>query len=264
MEKLFEIIHEDENLLVVNKPADLVCHPTKGDVYSSLISRVRLHLGDAVRPQLINRLDRETSGIVVVAKNDSTALELRRVWENRAVEKTYLAIVTGGVTAASGTIDVPLGRDERSVVAIKDTVRADGSPARTDFETLRRFTRAEGDYSLLRVRPLTGRKHQIRIHLAHYGHPIVGDKLYGGDETLYLDFVEKRLSATRRQSLLLSNQALHASAVRWVWRERDIYLTAEPEASFAEFARSGETVHTARASGTHVIPSPPASAPFIV
>src|SRR6266446_4082274 len=95
MEKLFEIVHEDADLLVINKPADLVCHPTKGDVYSSLISRVRLYLGVEAEAHLINRLDRETSGLVVVARNLPVAVALRQLWEKRAVQKSYLAIVWG-------------------------------------------------------------------------------------------------------------------------------------------------------------------------
>ena len=95
MNKLFDIIYEDDELLVINKPADLVCHPTKGDEFSSLISRVRLHLGPDARPHLVNRLDRETSGVTVVAKNAVVAGELGRLWETRAVEKEYLAIVHG-------------------------------------------------------------------------------------------------------------------------------------------------------------------------
>src|SRR5437773_865909 len=97
MEQLFEIVHEDDELLVINKPADLVCHPTKGDVYSSLISRVRLYLGPGAESHLINRLDRETSGLVLVAKKVAVAVELRQLWENRLVQKEYLAIVRGHV-----------------------------------------------------------------------------------------------------------------------------------------------------------------------
>jgi 23S rRNA pseudouridine1911/1915/1917 synthase len=97
LDKLFDIIHEDADLLVLNKPADLVCHPTKGDEYSSLISRVRLYLGAASEPRLVNRLDRETSGVTVVAKNVAVAGELGKLWESRGVEKEYVAIVHGHV-----------------------------------------------------------------------------------------------------------------------------------------------------------------------
>src|SRR5258708_13479686 len=92
-DSLVQIIYEDGELLVINKPAGLVCHPTKGDALSSLISRIRLHLGPESRPHLVNRLDRETSGVIVVAKTDAAARGLRRIWETRAVEKEYLALV---------------------------------------------------------------------------------------------------------------------------------------------------------------------------
>ena len=151
MEKLFEIIHEDDGLLAINKPAGLVCHPTKGDVYSSLISRARLHLGAGAEPQMINRLDRETSGVVLVAKDPTTARSWRRRWESRDVEKLYLAIVHGHLEEESGRIDAPLGKDERSAVVIKDAVRPDGAAAETEFRVLRRFARAEGDFTLLEV-----------------------------------------------------------------------------------------------------------------
>src|SRR6266853_336624 len=132
MEESFEIIHHDDDLLVINKPAGLVCHPTKAGIYSSLISRVRLFLQTA-EAHLVNRLDRETSGVILVAKNLPAAVKLRRLWEERVVEKEYFAIVHGHVTPSKGCIDAPLGRDERSRVAIKDTVRSDGLPAQTSF-----------------------------------------------------------------------------------------------------------------------------------
>ncbi len=235
METPFDIIHEDPDLLVINKPAGLVCHPTKPDGRSSLISRVRAYLGPGVSAHLVNRLDRETSGVVLVAKTSTAALELRRIWERREVRKEYRAIVHGHVREPHGLIDAPLGRDEHSLVAIKDTVRPDGLASRTEFITLQRFSRNEGLFSLLCVWPLTGRKHQIRIHLAHLGHPIVGDKLYGGDESCYLAFVQGHLSEEQRARLILPNHALHACEVNFQWRGRQTLFRAEPEKWFTDF-----------------------------
>jgi 23S rRNA pseudouridine1911/1915/1917 synthase len=238
VQKLFEIIHEDPELLVINKPAGLVCHPTKTDEYSSLISRVRLHLGEEAHPQLVNRLDRETSGVTIVAKSVIAARQLRKLWETRQVEKEYLAIVHGYVRPEHQRIDASLGKDESSKVAIKDCVRADGAAALTDFTVEKRFQRAEISeawFSLLRIRLRTGRKHQIRIHLAHIGHPIVGDKLYGGDEDLYLALVEDRLTGQQREKLILANHALHALRVSFEWNGARIF-EAKPEKEFSEFA----------------------------
>jgi 23S rRNA pseudouridine1911/1915/1917 synthase len=235
MANLFEIICEEDELLVVNKPAGLVCHPTKGDEYSSLISRARLHLGPDARPQLINRLDRETTGIVLISKSDACARQLRRVWENREVRKEYFAIVHGHVTPDQGDLDAPLGRDETSIVAIKDCVRPDGAAAQTHFIVQQRFVRDGQDFSLVQLRPETGRKHQLRIHLAHLGHPIVGDKLYGGDEDLYLALVQNRLTETQRKKLILPFHALHAQEISLHWRGTDRTFSAQPEPWFTAF-----------------------------
>ena len=283
MEKLFDIIHEDADLLVVHKPAGLVCHPTKGDEYSSLISRARIYLSgarhealgtgqflapDASRPapHLIHRLDRETSGIVLLAKNAVAAGELGKIWETRTVLKEYLAIVHGHVREDHGLIDAPLGKDEASPVAIKDCVRPDGASAQTEFWVEQRFYRpcssassssnSENEdenefrgrmvdpssirhppsaFSLLRLIPRTGRKHQIRLHLAHLGHPIVGDKIYGGDPELYLALVENRLTDAQRARLILPHHALHAGRLQFDWRGQTRRFIAPPEPAFAEF-----------------------------
>lgn len=235
MEKLFEIIFEDDDLLAINKPAGLVCHPTKNGELSSLIGRARLHLKNAAQPHLVNRLDRETSGVVLIAKNSEAAGEFGKILESRAMEKEYLAIVHGHVAAEQGIIDAPLGKDETSRVFVKDCVRPDGAAAQTEYFAEKRFERAEGKFSLLKVFPRTGRKHQIRIHLAHIGHAIVGDKLYGGDEDLYLALVENRLTEAQRAKLIFENHALHARAVRFFWRDRQMDFSCEPEKWFMDF-----------------------------
>ena len=264
MEKLFNIVDEDAEFLVINKPAGLVCHPTKTDEYSSLIGRVRLYLGKDSRPQLINRLDRETSGLTVIAKDLDVARQVRQLWENRKVEKEYLAIVHGNALPHE-IIEAPLGKDERSAVAIKDCVQTGGAPATTEYWLKFAFKKlissgcegdlkggtdgrsesalAPKDFSLLRVVPHTGRKHQIRIHLAHAGHPVVGDKIYGGNEDLYLALVENRLTPRNRLELILPHHGLHAARLSFEWRGARRVFSAEPEPWFKAFCSLAAVPH---------------------
>lgn len=221
------ILFEDDLLLVLNKPAGLVCHPTRDGEDSSLIGRVRQHLRHP-EGRLVNRLDRETSGVVLVAKGAGPAGELGRLFGTPAVSKTYWAVVHGHVARGPFTIDAATGKDVASAVAIKDCVRPDGAAARTTVRLLRTFDRLGAPFSVLELQPETGRKHQIRIHLAHIGHPIVGDKIYGGDEMRYLRFVTRSMTAADLAALMVTNHALHARALSFQWRGRAWSFEAEP------------------------------------
>lgn len=231
---LLEVVHEDDDLLVVDKPAGLVVHPSKDGELSSLIGRVRLHLGRG-EGRLVNRLDRETSGLVVVAKHADVAKELGRLFAGRDVTKRYVAVVHGQLDPPRQRIVAPLGRDDASAVAIKDCVREDGAPAETEVQLVRSSEREGRPFSLVDVEPKTGRKHQIRIHLAHIGHPIVGDKIYGGDEHVYLRFVTRTLTEDDRQRLILEHHALHAGALRFTWRGREWAFEAQAPSHIVDF-----------------------------
>jgi len=253
---LLNVVYEDERLLALNKPAGLPCHPTKRGPLSSLAGRLRLRFGEGVPLHFINRLDRETSGLTLLAKDREAARELRSLWAARKAEKEYLALVHGKPKKPEGLIDVPIGPDESSPVAVKDKVRPDGAAALTRYRLLRLISRAEGDFALLAVRPVTGRKHQIRIHLAHIGCPVAGDKLYGADPEAYLAFVQGRLTAAQRRRLILPNHALHAWKLAFLFQGARFLLTCPPERPFLDFLR-GQPIQT---RAEEFLPLPPKEA----
>jgi 23S rRNA pseudouridine1911/1915/1917 synthase len=201
------ILHEDDQLLVVDKPAQVVCHPSKAGPASSLVGAARIYAGlDTVH--LVFRLDRETSGVLVLAKTPAMAARLQKAVARRRIGKSYLAILTGEL-AAPATVDQPLGDDVGSQVFIKTAVTAEGRPSLTRFTPLS----AAAGFTLAQVAPETGRKHQIRAHAQWLGHPLVGDKIYGPDERLYLEFIEHGWTAELAAKLLLPRHALHCGEI---------------------------------------------------
>lgn len=205
------VVERNDDFLAFCKPGWVVCHPSKNGPWSSLIGAAKEWLG-AETLHLVSRLDRETSGIILVALNREAASRAQKAVERRWVSKTYLAILEGEMREPQ-LVDAPLRRDTASPVLVKQCVGEgpDAQSAVTFFEPLI----ARNNYTLARVAIYTGRKHQIRAHARHIGHCVVGDKLYGHDERLYLDFCEKGWGARHDAELELPRQALHAAKLEF-------------------------------------------------
>ena len=200
----FAIVHEDEALLVLDKPAGLPVHPTATYHRNTLTQLLAARYGER-GPQICHRLDRETSGLVVCARPGPDEVKVKRLFESRSVEKTYLAIVRGRVEPDAGVIDRPL---RRAIGGLHLRIEAhpSGLPAVTSFEVVERGR----DRSLLRLSPRTGRQHQLRVHLSSIGHPIVGDKLYGPEgEAPFLEKIERGMSEALLARLGHGRHALH-------------------------------------------------------
>lgn len=245
------VLCETTDFVAVDKPAGLVCHPTKTDEWSSLISRMRLYAAGDWEPRLIHRLDRETSGVVLIAKSSAAAGTLGKLLESGGVRKHYVAWVHGHPGVDSGEIDAALGRDEASPVAIKDCVRPDGQSAKTRFQVVRRMERHGQPFSCLQLQPETGRKHQLRIHLAHLGHPIVGDKIYGGDARIYLRLVEGRMTDADSRRMIATHQMLHARQLAFECAGASFQIVAEHPVEWANlgFPTWGVSSSQLRSSG---------------
>ncbi|MES1255758.1 MAG: RluA family pseudouridine synthase [Acidobacteriota bacterium] len=226
-----DVLHEDDHLLVVNKLAGVVVHPTykhvQGTLMNALLGYAR-HWAPGERPSLLGRLDKLTSGLVVVAKSAAAHTALQRTLASGESDKDYLALVYGRVNVARGRIDLPLGRDvgDRRRVVVADT----GSPSVTLFERIGRVPAPRVGLSLLRCRLVTGRTHQIRVHLAARGWPIVGDPVYGSPR-------EPRVDARELAAALAGfpRQALHAWRVGFVhpWSRQHLVVEAPVPADMA-------------------------------
>lgn len=205
----FAVLHEDDSVLAVSKPANLPVHPSGRYFRNTLLMLLlqeRNESLDNTDLRIVHRLDRETSGLILFGKGKEAASAMSQQFENREVIKRYLALVHGRPEQDRFLIDAPIGRDASSPIRKAMAVTTDGRASRTSFRVLRRGQ----DFSLVAAQPHTGRLHQIRVHLKHAGHPIVGDKVYGLDPGLFLRFVSGDLSAEDRDRLLWRRQALHA------------------------------------------------------
>jgi 23S rRNA pseudouridine1911/1915/1917 synthase len=240
-----EIVHENALYVVVNKPAGMLAHPTRPD---DTVLTLWDHLRRALAPDLVeagrqisivNRLDRDTSGLVLVALSARVARGFGLAMQNRLISKEYLALTRGWPAADAWVEEAALDaqrRHEPFRVQLKQIAHPAGYPARTEFSVERRFLRGGERFSLVRARPRTGRMHQIRVHLALAGTPVLGDKLYGPPpgEELYLRLIETGWTPELEARLLVRHHALHSAAMAW------------PEIALGREDEPGEVIPAAR------------------
>ena len=214
------MIDESADWIVVDKPAHLLVHPSKPNnpptLLDGLEDLLRFEIETGGQISIINRLDRETSGIVLAAKSKSAAAQLAAAMRQREFSKFYLAIVHGIPEQDDFVVKEPiarLGRFGESKIHLRRAVHSEGKDSETRFKVLQRFDK--GPFSLVRCEPVTGRMHQIRVHLERAGFPIVGDKIYGHSGDFYLEFIETGWTESLQNQLPLNRQALHASTLIW-------------------------------------------------
>lgn len=209
-----DVVFEDEDVIVINKPVGLVVHPAPGHPDGTLVNALLHHCGDSlsgisgvIRPGIVHRIDRDTSGLLIVAKNDAAHLALADQLRDHSLYREYEAVIIGGFKADSGTIDLPIARHrtDRKRMAVD---HLSGRPAVTHWTVLERFS----GYTHLQCRLETGRTHQIRVHLAHEGHPVLGDPVYGG---------------VRKGFPELEGQCLHARKLSFVHPRTGERITVE-------------------------------------
>ncbi len=226
-----DIVHEDDQFIALNKQAGLIVHPARGHWSGTLINALLYHAqqthstlstgSDPWRPGIIHRLDRDTTGLILIAKTDEAHWRIAGQFERRTIRKTYLAIVHGEFELESDLIDAPLAVHAK--IRERYAVRRDiGKPAQTVYTVKERFK----GYTLLELAPKTGRTHQLRVHCAHIGHPIVGDTMYGGRQIVEEDIVPKTQNTKRKTqnspptapagAPLIERQALHAYRLQFV------------------------------------------------
>lgn len=178
-----DIVYEDDDVIVVNKPQGMVVHPAPGHDHGTLVNGLLAHtplatINGELRPGIVHRIDKDTSGLLIVAKNDQALVSLSKQLKDKTNQRKYWAIVHGNIKEDTGTINAPIGRSKKD--RKKMAINEEGRPAVTHFKVLERF----GEYTLIECQLETGRTHQIRVHLKYIGHPVAGDPLYGPRKTL--------------------------------------------------------------------------------
>lgn len=239
-----DILFEDDDLLVINKPVGLVVHPGAGNDKGTLVNALLYHCGDSLsgiggvkRPGIVHRLDKDTSGLIMVAKNDFAHQGLAAQLADRSLSRVYHALCWGVPTLIQGKVDMPIGRDPKHRTKMAITSMAKGREAVTHYRAIETFGKGEETLSLMECRLQTGRTHQIRVHMSHAGFSLIGDTLYGAQKTKQLSLLNRgdvRDEKLRAQILDFGRQALHAGEIKFVHprSEEEMTFTARYPVDF--------------------------------
>ena len=242
----FEIIGETPDLIAVNKPAGLLVHPTKPGgprtLWDALKDLLGYEIANGGQVSLINRLDRETSGLVLVAKNASAARRAAMAMQEGKIQKSYLALVNGIPSMNEFSVNAPIirkGEVTETKIHLQRIIHPAGAEALTHFKKLDHFKNVTGAFSLLEARPITGRTHQIRVHIASLGHFVIGDKIYGPSEDLYLEFVKTGWTPALSSRLHFPRHALHSASLSIEWDGKHLEWQCPLPRDMKDFMKQG-------------------------
>ncbi|MFN3550357.1 MAG: RluA family pseudouridine synthase [Endomicrobiia bacterium] len=230
MKEYFSIIYEDEDVIVINKKPTILTIPDRYNIFLANLQQILEVKYNKIF--VVHRLDKDTSGVIIFAKNEFAHKELTKQFFNHQVKKTYLAVTYGSLPLDEGKIDLPIKENQNDLQKVKIDFTK-GKPSTTEYKVLERFK----NYTLIEAKPITGRRHQIRIHLSTIGYPLVADKLYSGKDKLFLSEIKKnyKFKKNEKEKPIIERTALHSYKIEFYHfrKKQNLSFTAQPPKDFA-------------------------------